>query len=114
MRGKTLEVELQRTICEYLAYLGIFFWRSNNIPVFGRSGDGAMRFRRLPKYTPRGLPDIIVIINGHFVGLEVKREGFKQTTDQIFMQQQIEDNGGYYYVVSTLEDIRKIDFFKYK
>jgi hypothetical protein len=112
MRGKTLESEVQRAICDYLAYTGIFFWRSNNVPVFGKSGDGIRRYRALPKYTPKGLPDIICIKNGHFIALEVKREGMKQTPDQKLMQNNIEENGGYYYVVYGISCLKKIDFFK--
>lgn len=112
MRGKILESETQRAICDYLMYRGFFFWRSNNLPVFGLSGDGTKRFRSLPKYTPKGLPDIICIKCGHFIGLEVKRVGFKQTPDQRLMQNNIEENGGFYYVVYSVDDLRKIDFFK--
>lgn len=111
-KNRKLESEIQREICDYLAYKGLFFWRSNNIPVFGRSNDGIRRFRKLPKYTPHGLPDIIVIKNGHFIGLEVKRENTKQTPEQVTMQYNIEDNGGYYYVITSTKDIDKIDFFK--
>lgn len=110
--GKVLESDVQRLICDFLAYKGLFFWRSNNVPIYARSGDGKMRFRALPKYTPKGLPDIICIRNGHFIALEVKREGCKQTPDQILIQNEIEDNGGYYYVVTGLSDISKIDFLK--
>ncbi len=53
------------------------FWRTNNIPAPLRDGG----FRKLPKYTPRGLPDIIVIKDGRFVGLGVKKKGSYQTPD---------------------------------
>ena len=112
MRGKVLESAILRDICDNLAYKGLFFWRSNNIPVFGRSGDGIRRFRALPKYTPKGLPDIICLKNRHFIGLEVKREGMKQSKEQVAMQYNIEDNGGYYYVIYSVKDIDKIDLLK--
>ena len=108
---KKLESETQREICDYLALQGYFFWRSNNVPVYARSGDGVMRFRKLPKYTPKGLPDIMCLVQGHFVALEVKREGCKQTPEQVLMQLDIENNFGYYYTVYGVEDIKKLDFF---
>lgn len=58
------ETEILREICEYLAFKKVFFWRQNNIPVFGRA---------LPKYTPKGLPDMMAIIDGRFLAIEVKR-----------------------------------------
>ena len=60
------ETEVVRECCEWLQKQGVLFWRSNNLAVFGRS---------LPKFTPKGLPDINVIINGQYAGIEVKREG---------------------------------------
>lgn len=58
------ESDIQRDICDYLHACNYFFWRSNNIPVFGRA---------LPKYAARGLPDICILWRGVFIGLEVKR-----------------------------------------
>lgn len=58
------ESVIVREICDYLFEAGYFFWRSNNVPVFGRA---------LPKFTPKGLPDIMMVHNGVFVGFEVKR-----------------------------------------
>lgn len=58
------ETDILRECCEYLAENNLLFWRTNNLAVFGRS---------LPKYTPKGLPDINVIIYGKYIGIEVKR-----------------------------------------
>ena len=58
------ETEVLRECCIYLASQNYFFWRINNIPVYGRS---------LPKYTPKGLPDIMCIIDGKFYAIECKR-----------------------------------------
>lgn len=104
-RGKILEKDIQRAICECLDNEGYFFWRSNNIPVFGMSNDGKRRFRALPKYTPRGLPDIIVIHKGDFIALEVKREGFKLRPEQAEFEKNCRANGGYYYTVMSVEDV---------
>lgn len=53
-----------RACCEYLASSRMFFWRVNNIPVYGRA---------LPKFVPKGLPDIMIIVDGKFVAVECKR-----------------------------------------
>ena len=73
---KKLEKDIQREICDWLQESGFFFWRNNTVPVFQRDKYGA-RFRKLPKYTPAGLPDIIVIHNGKFISLEVKVPALK-------------------------------------
>lgn len=108
---KILEKDIQRDICEYLDSKGVFFWRSNNIPVFGRSGDGIRRFRALPKFTPRGLPDVICLVKGKFIGLEVKRPDSPSKTGsefQVQMGSRIISNGGIYAVVFSLDDVKKI------
>ena len=64
------ETQVLLEICKWLHDSEFFFWRSNNVPAAGRSF-GA--FRSLPKYTPPGLPNIMIVHDGIFIGLEVKR-----------------------------------------
>jgi hypothetical protein len=106
-----LEKDIQRAICDYLFVNGYFFWRSNNIPVFGRSNDGQKRFRALPKYTPKGLPDIIVIRGGRFIALEVKRPDCELRPEQKEFREKCYLNGGDYYVVHSVDELTKIEYF---
>ena len=103
-----LEKLTQRAICDYLALKKYFFWRANNIPVYGTSNDGRRRFRALPKYTPRGLPDIIVLHKGKFIALEVKREGMKLRPEQAEFGAKCAMNDGYYYAVHSVEEVQAI------
>lgn len=108
---KVLEKDIQREICDWLALKGYFFWRSNNTPVYGASGrnhDGAMRFRALPKYTPRGLPDIMVIYHGRFVALEVKRPGVKLRAEQADFGMRTVVAGGEYHKVCSLLEVQNL------
>ncbi len=98
-----LEKDIQREICEWLQEKGYFFWRSNNIPVFGMNNGGRRTFRTLPKFTPRGLPDIICIFNGHFIAFEVKRPGCKLRPEQVDFRENCINNGGLYYCVTSIE-----------
>lgn len=99
------ESDILRTICEWFRDHNFFFWRMNNIPVFGRSKDGKMRFRALPKYTPKGLPDIIVLHEGRLYAVEVKRAGGKLRPEQKDICRKIEENGGKYVLADNLEII---------
>ena len=101
-----LEKEVQNTICEWLAFNKYFFWRSNNIPVFSRNNGGKMAFRSLGKYTPRGIPDIILINKGFFVGIEVKREGINTLRpEQEVFRDNVLANGGKYFVVHSVDEL---------
>lgn len=109
-KNAPLEKDIQRKICDWLHDNGYFFWRNNNIPAFSIRG-GKMIMRTLPKYTPRGLPDIIVIYQGAFIGIEVKRPGrygrteSKLTEDQANFGIKCEENGGRYLVIRSVEEL---------
>lgn len=105
---KSKESEIQNSICEYLQMRGRFFFRLNNIPAFNRSEGGGFTMRRLPKFTPRGLPDIIVVAGGAFIALEVKNATGRQSPDQKIIESDIKKHGGKYYVVRSIEDVQAI------
>jgi hypothetical protein len=58
------ETVIQAAICEYLAARRVFFWRQNNMPRFDK---GRGIFYKLPKYTPRRVPDIIAVRDGRAI-----------------------------------------------
>lgn len=57
-----------------------------------------------------GIPDLLVCINGRFVGLEVKKPNTIQNTSklQVYNLTKINESGGRGYVVSSLRDLEKI------
>ena len=105
MENKEKESEIQSAICEYLALRKRCFWRSSNVPAFNRNPGGGITMRRLPKYTPRGIPDIIVIAGGLFWGLEVKTKIGRQSPEQKEFQANVEAHGGRYAVVRSTDDV---------
>lgn len=106
MATTPLEKEVQNTICEYLVAKEFFFWRNNVIPVFGRNNGGKMAFRSMGKYSMKGLPDIIIIKNGKFVGVEVKRQGITALRpEQENFKNLCIKNNTYYIVVHSLEEL---------
>lgn len=105
---KNKEGDIQNSICEYLEMRRKFFFRLNNIPAFNRNAGGGVTMRRLPKYTPRGLPDIIVVAGGLFIALEVKSAIGRQSPEQKVIEEQIKKHGGQYHVVRSIEDVQAI------
>jgi hypothetical protein len=100
-----LEKEIQNSICEYLELKRLFFWRQNTTPVYDTTRKA---FRSMPKYSLKGVADIIVIKNGATIFLEVKRPKGKQSEDQIEFERLSKKNGAQYYVVTSLDDVMKI------
>lgn len=108
-RKAPLEKFVQRAICDWLHLKGYFFWRANNVPTLGRFGaDGSARFRNLPKYTPRGIADILIVNSGELIALEVKREGALLRPEQAEFGVNIAKNGGSYHVVHSLEEVIQV------
>jgi len=100
------ESQLVNQICEGLLYRGIFCWRSNNIPIFSQKQNC---FRKLPKFTPRGVADITGILpNGQFFCVEVKSEKGKQSEFQKIFQEKIEATKGIYILAKSFEEVDKI------
>lgn len=60
----------------------------------------------------KGVPDIIGIINGRFIGIEVKIGKDRQSADQKEIEKEINAAGGVYFIAKTyddyLEKIKKI------
>ncbi len=65
------ESDVLKAICDYLTLRRHSLSEAITSPVYDTIGK---RFRSLPKYTMKGVPDIILIKNGQYIGLEVKRE----------------------------------------
>jgi hypothetical protein len=103
--SKETETDILRAICDYLALRKHFFWRNNNVPVYDTQR-GA--FRAMPKYTLKGLPDIELIKDSCWVGLEVKTRIGKQSPEQKEFEKRCKENGVEYYIVRSVEDVQRL------
>jgi hypothetical protein len=85
------EAKLRAQIYRRLKKLGIFY-----LPIVGH-----------PAQT-RGIPDLILIINGLFVGIELKAGKNKQSESQVEMEKKITKAGGKYYVVRSVAGLMEV------
>lgn len=97
------EKEVQAVCLEYLALKGYFFFRLNNMPVWDY---GEHRYRAMPKYTPPGLPDCVMLAHGTFVGFEFKGSSGKVSDEQFQCHQKIREAGGKVYLVRSLDEMQ--------
>ena len=75
------ETEIQNSILSYIERRSdVWAWRNNNTPTY----DPIRKcFRKMPKWTPKGVPDIIGIHkSGRIILLEVKTPTGKVSKDQ--------------------------------
>ena len=97
-----MENDNLRAVCEYLTLKKHFFFRVNTTPIYDTKRQA---FRAMPKYAMKGVPDIILIWNGNFIGLEVKQKGTYQSKDQKIFEQLSKQAGAEYYVVRNSDDL---------
>ncbi len=99
-KGAT-ENQIQDAILGLLTAMRIFHYRNN-------SGAYQAEHGSYIRYGAQGSPDIIMVVNGIYIGLEVKREGEKQKSSQIAFQASLEKAGGKYHIVRSVDDVIKI------
>jgi len=95
-----LEVEIQKACQKYLDEKGFFHWRHNNIGVYDRASGGYRKFHGV-----RGVPDIEMVLEGFYVGIEVKRPEGQQSDHQVAFQRKLEANGAFYLLVHSKEEL---------
>lgn len=94
------ENAVQKAILDYLALKQVFHWRQNN----GATYDAKLGFYRTHTGM-RGVPDIICVVNGQFVGIEVKTKTGKQSPDQVLFQKRLQLAGGKYVLARSVDDV---------
>jgi hypothetical protein len=100
---KPLETAIQKSICDYLSARKHFFWRQNTGGMF-RDG----RYFATPKYSKNGVPDIILVKDGRFIGLEVKRPQGRLSEAQEAFKKGLEAVGGMYAVVTSIDEVQAL------
>jgi len=102
------ENDVVNSLCEYLAVKGYFFWRQNNTPVFDVR---RKRYRKMPEWSMKGVPDIIVVYKGKFIGVEAKQKGKYQSQDQKEFEEGLVNRGGGEYIVArSIDDLVEYGF----
>lgn len=86
-----LESKIQKDILAYLKRKRIYHWRFQ------------------AQSNLNGIPDILCLYRGFFIGLELKREKGGHATDlQLRKLKNINDNGGIGVLIRSVEDVDKI------
>lgn len=101
--AKVKESEVQRAILDYLGYGHVFHYRNNSGAMMS-TYKGKERFMR---FGALGSPDIIAVVGGRYIGIEVKGTGGRQNENQKEFQRQLEKAGGMYILASSVEDVDK-------
>jgi Holliday junction resolvase len=88
------EAELQKQIIDLLRLYSVFSYRQNT----GRRGGVS--------YGKKGAPDIVAVIGGRYVGIEVKAPDGVVSPDQYLFAEQLEKAGGLYMIARDFIQFR--------
>lgn len=101
------EIAIQSAVIDYLSLKKHFFVRLNNIPPT-QMVNGNRVFRKMPKGSVKGLPDILVLTDGGFaVFLEIKDKG-KQSDDQKIFENNCIEKGCEYHLIRDVSELKEI------
>jgi hypothetical protein len=97
------EKDVEASICQWLRVKGFFFWKQTQSGYF----DSARKcFRKhASPYVKAGVPDIIVIYKGRFIGIEVKSKSGKQSIGQLDFERDVLLSDGIYFIARSIEDV---------
>jgi len=100
--AKLKETDIQKAILDYLSVKRIFHWRQNNGAIYDPKIGGYRSHTGM-----KGVPDIICVIDGQFVGIEVKGPRGRQSADQKIFERRLIENGGKYILAKSVTDIEE-------
>lgn len=91
------ERDIQKAILDFLRLKNIFCYK-NNVSGIYKPSTGSY----IPSQSS-GSPDIIAIIKGKYIGIEVKRPGNKMSPLQLAFKEKVENAGGIYWCFDSLD-----------
>ncbi len=95
------EKTIQNAVEQYLTLKKVFYWKNNSGALPTASG-GFIRFGAV------GSPDICVVKDGQFIGLEIKIPKGKQSDNQKIFQGNLQKAGGKYYIIRSVDEMMKL------
>jgi len=105
------EKQIETMILDYLAYMpNARFWKNNTMGIFDPTR-GIMRTLN-GRHHAKGAADILGVINGRFIAIEVKKPKGKISDSQEAFLQSIVDAGGVAFIARSLDDVL-INFQKF-
>jgi hypothetical protein len=103
---KYSESQLQKAILHRLAWTkNIYYIRNNSYAGRIIGNDGKTWYMRNNK---KGSPDIILLKNGFWLGLEIKTEEGRQSPEQKQAEKDIRKAGGHYFIIRSLEELEAV------
>lgn len=98
---KITETQLVKCVLDLLSAHKVFAWRNNSGAMVTERGN-------FIRFGAKGSPDIIAVHSGKFYGIECKVGNNKLSNSQQEFQKKIEQAGGCYWTIWTLEQAQDV------
>lgn len=97
------EKQIQNEILHFLRILGVYCWQNDSVGIY----DPVKKIYRKNRsaYHLNGVSDILGIIGGRFLAIEVKSETGRLTPEQRVFIAHINEEGGVAFVARSLRDV---------
>lgn len=105
------EKDIQNSILDYLHFWMAannhkgFFWTNNNVGIYDPAS-GVYRKNKSP-HSIKGVSDILGLLNGRFIAIEVKSRLGKLTPEQRIFIDKINVSGGLAFVARSINDVER-------
>lgn len=97
----TPEKRIQNEILGFLKFAGVFAWQNDSVGIYDPK---IQRFRKnKSRFHLKGVSDILGVIGGRFLAIEVKTEAGRLTPEQRAFLVNINTEGGIAFVARSLE-----------
>lgn len=101
LKMKQSEKEIENSILEFLKIIGVYCWKNQSVGIY----DQAKKIYRKPnsRHHLNGVSDILGIIQGRFLAIEVKSATGSLTGEQRIFLARVNENGGIAFVARSVE-----------
>lgn len=97
-----LEKVIEKEILDFLTSIGWFVWKNKSMGTFDPVRNIYRKSRN--KHSINGTSDILGLVGGRFLAIEVKSESGKATDDQRVFIARVNQEGGIAFVTRSLEN----------
>lgn len=103
MKKNQPEKVIENAILDYLLMYDVMFFKIQNVGIFDPT---KKTFRKPSRHHKAGVSDILGIINGRFVAIEVKTPTGRLSKSQAKFLDEVKNNGGLTLVARSVEDVQ--------
>ena len=103
--ASTSEKEVEKSILEFLEWYPGYYWKNNSVGVYDARKQVYRKAKS--KYIINGVSDILGVVNGKFVAIEVKSAKGRLSESQKDFMHQVKDKGGIAFVARCIEDVKR-------